>query len=163
MNDSTTTTAPVKVEQILTTRNAEIFQLQLRQEVIKPAEANLLGFFLEGYPGTGDNIERRVAFQTVSKQFIDKYSISQGCDFSITIGKPCKLLVTETLDQRSWKGGEQQPKMNPSNGEILKQGGRPIYRNCEISFNLETVDTLIAHDKASVVTPAAVHTDVLNS
>ena len=45
-NTNNTVAAPVKVEQILATRNPEIFQLQLRQEVAKPAEANPLGFFL---------------------------------------------------------------------------------------------------------------------
>jgi len=148
--NTNTATAPVTVEQILATRNPEIFQLQLRQETEKPAEANPLGFFLEGYPGVGDGIQRRVAFQTVSKQFIDKYNITEGCDFSITIGKECKLLITETFEQRTWNGGEQQPKVNPSNGDILMNGGRPIYRNCEISFDLNAEDTLITHDKVGV-------------
>ena len=160
-NTTNTTAAPVKVEQILATRNPEIFQLQLRQEVEKPAEANPLGFFLEGYPGVGDGIEKRVAFQTVSKQFIEKYNITEDCDFAIAIGKPCKLLITETFEQRTWDGGEQQPKVNPSNGDVLMNGGRPIYRNCEISFNLESVDTLIAHDKAGVKATQMV--DDLNS
>ena len=146
-NTNNTVAAPVKVEQILATRNPEIFQLQLRQETEKPAEANPLGFFLEGYPGVGDGIQRRVAFQTVSKQFIDKYNITEGCDFAITIGKECKLLITETFKQRTWDGGEQQPKVNPSNGDVLMQGGRAIYRNCEISFDLNAEDTLIMHDK----------------
>ena len=125
------TTAPVKVEQILSTRNAEIFQLMLRQEVQKPAEANPLGFFLEGYPGVGDGIEKRVAFQTVSKQFIEKYNITEDCDFAIAIGKP-------------------------SSGDVLTKNGQPIYRNCEVTFDLEKPDTLIAHDRASTKTATAV-------
>jgi len=154
-NTNNTVAAPVKVEQILATRNPEIFQLQLRQEVAKPAEANPLGFFLEGYPGVGDGVERRVAFQTVSNAFIEKYNVTEGCDFSIAIGKTCKLLVTETFEQRTWTGGEQQPKVNPSSGDVLMQGGRPIYRNCEISFNMEQADTLLAHDKAGVKATSA--------
>ena len=155
-NTTNTTAAPVKVEQILSTRNPEIFQLMLRQEVEKPAEANPLGFFLEGYPGVGDSVERRVAYQTVSKQFIEKYNITEDCDFAISIGKPCKLLITETFNQRTWEGGEQQPKVNPSSGDVLTKNGQPIYRNCEVSFDLDAVDTLIAHDRASVKTATAV-------
>ena len=35
------------------------------------------------------------------------------------------------------------------------QGGRPIYRNCEISFNMEQADTLLVHDKAGVKATSA--------
>ena len=165
-NTTNTTAAPVKVEQILSTRNPEIFQLMLRQEVEKPAEANPLGFFLEGYPGVGDSVERRVAYQTVSKQFIEKYDIPEDCDFAIAIGKPCKLLVTETFEQRTWEGGEQQPKVNPSSGDVLMQNGRPIYRNCNISFDMNAQDVFIAHDRATTASAtkvAAQMVDDLNS
>lgn len=153
--NTNTTAAPVMVEQILSTRNGEIFQLMLRQDVEKPAASNPLGFFLEGYPGVGDGIEHRVAYQTVSKQFIEKYNVTEGVDFSIAIGKSCKLLVTETFEQRTWTNsdgtkGAQNPKVNPSTAEELKQGGKAIYRNCEITFDMESKDTFIAHDKAGV-------------
>jgi len=163
--NTNTVVAPVMVEQILSTRNPEIFQLQLRQETKKAAQANPLGFFLEGYPGVGDGIERRVAFQTVSKQFIDKYNVTEDSDFAIAIGKACKLLVTETFNQRTWDGGEQQPKVNPSNGDVLMNAGRSIYRNCEVTFDLDAEDTLIAHDKNGVTAsqPVAQHVDDLTA
>ncbi|HAV24738.1 MAG TPA: hypothetical protein DCX01_01045 [Bacteroidetes bacterium] len=153
--NTNTTAAPVMVEQILSTRNPEIFQLMLRQEVEKPAAANPLGFFLEGYPGVGDGIERRVSYQSVSKHVMEKYNITEGVDFSIAIGKSCKLLVTETFEQRTWTNsdgtkGAQNPKVNPSTAESLTQGGKPIYRNCTVTFDLATEDTFIAHDKAGV-------------
>tara|TARA_R110002012_G_scaffold171342_4_gene336115 strand:+ start:375 stop:890 length:516 start_codon:yes stop_codon:yes gene_type:complete len=156
MSENTNTIAEVTVEQILTTSNPDIFQLQLRQEVEKPAESNQLGFFLQGYPGVGDSIERRVAFQTVSSQFIEEYSIVEGCNLGDTIDKPCQLIVTETFNKRVWTNkdgskGEQSPKVNPSTGDTLMRDGRPIYRNCELSFDMSAVCTYIEHDKANAV------------
>jgi hypothetical protein len=148
MEETTTTTmAPVMVEQILSTRNDEIFQLQLRQVVEKPAESNNLGFFLQGYPGVGDGTEQRVSFQTVSKAFIEKFKIEEGMDLAIATGKACKLWIHETFEQRTWDGGEQQPKVNPSSGDVLTCDGKPIYRNCHLVFDLSKEDVYIEHTR----------------
>ena len=156
-------TVEVVVEQILSTSNPDIFQLQLRQEVEKPVESNMLGFFLQGYPGVGDSIEKRVAFQTVSAQFITEYEIEEDINLGEALGRECQLIVTETFSKRVWTNkdgstGEQSPKMNPSTQEVLKKNGREIFRNCELSFDMTAECTYIEHDKVgaiqTVVAPA---------
>ena len=127
-NTTNTTAAPVKVEQILSTRNPEIFQLMLRQEVEKPAEANPLGFFLEGYPGVGDSVERRVAYQTVSKQFIEKYDITEDCDFAIAITSS-KLEPAVAMSAASceyFPGPSTTPLLGVSNPEVIPSALPPI-------------------------------------
>ena len=155
-NAENNSTVEVVVEQILSTSNPEIFQLQLRQEVEKPVESNMLGFFLQGYPGVGDSIEKRVAFQTVSSQFITEYDIEEDCNLGVKIDRECQLIVTESYDQRVWTNkdgseGEQSPKMNPSTQEVLLKNGREIFRNCELSFDMTAECTYIEHDKVGAV------------
>ena len=165
MSETAQNTAVVEVEQILSTSNPDIFQLQLRQEVEKPVESNMLGFFLQGYPGVGDSTEKRVAFQTVSAQFITEYELEEGSNLGEAIDKECQLIVTETFSKRVWTNkdgstGEQSPKMNPSTQEVLKKNGREIFRNCALSFDMTAECTYIEHDKVgatqTVVAPAEV-------
>ena len=150
-------TENVRVSEIRPTSNVEVFNLVLRQEITKPMDANGLAFFLPKVIGA--QIEKRVAFRTVDQEFMDEYNIFESeednvCDFAKAIGMPCKIVVDETFEQRSWESsdgtiGEQEPKINPQTGEVLTSGGQAIYRNSRLTLDMDELDEFIAHDKVS--------------
>ena len=84
----------IRIENIIGTKNPLVKQLELRCEIDKPAEANQVGFFLEGLDGVVPNVEKRVAYLTVSQAFIDKHGLAAGdADFCAKIGKEGRLVV----------------------------------------------------------------------
>tara|TARA_B100000519_G_scaffold57704_1_gene48237 strand:+ start:98 stop:619 length:522 start_codon:yes stop_codon:yes gene_type:complete len=158
------TTTEVRVDQILSTSNPDVFTLVLRQEVKKPESSGDLGFFMPGI--VGSNLEKRVAFRNVDATFIEMYNIYESendniCFFADQIATVvdkavnCKIVIEETHNQRTWDGGEQQPKVNPKTGDVLTKNGNPIYRNTWVTFDVTEEDTYIAHDKATVKAPDA--------
>ena len=164
MLDSKTTTE-VRVDQILSTRNPDVFTLVLRQENKKAETSGDLGFFMPGI--VGSNLEKRVAFRNVDSTFIETYDIFESeddniCFFADQIAKVkgdavnCKIIIEETHNQRTWDGGEQQPKVNPKSGDVLTKNGQPIYRNTHVTFDMSEQDVYIAHDKVEVKSKAAV-------
>jgi len=153
------TTTQVRVDQILSTKNPDVFTLVLRQENKKPETSGDLGFFMPGIVGA--NLEKRVAFRNVDTTFIETYEIHESeeddiCFFADQIAKvkgeavECKIIIEETHNQRTWDGGEQSPKVNPKTGDVLSKDGNPIYRNTWVTFDMSEQDTYIAHDKAVV-------------
>jgi len=158
------TTTEVRVDQILSTSNPDVFTLVLRQEIKKPESSGDLGFFMPGI--VGSNLEKRVAFRNVDATFIEMYNIYESendntCFFADQIATVvdkavnCKIVIEETHNQRTWDGGEQQPKVNPKTGDVLTKNGNPIYRNTWVTFDMTEEDTYIAHDKATVKAPSA--------
>lgn len=152
------TTEKVRVDQILSTKNPDVFTLVLRQETKKPETSGDLGFFMPGIVGA--NVEKRVAFRNVDTTFIDMYKIQESEDDSICYfadcisavtgnDVDCKIVIKETFIQRTWDGGEQQPKVNPKSGDVLTKNGQPIYRNTHVTFNMSEQDEYIAHDKVT--------------
>jgi hypothetical protein len=142
---------PIIVKSINATKNAEVFMLELRSDIKKPVEQNLRGFLLQGLPNVGDGLEHRVAFEPISKHQINALGIKVGTD--LTSVMEAKLVVKESFEPRTWTNadgtlGEQKSKVNPSTGEILKQNGKAIYRNCYLS-TLADEDKYLAHDKAT--------------
>ena len=152
------TTEKVRVDKILSTKNPNVFTLELRQEVKKPETSGDLSFFMPGI--IGDNLEKRVAYRNVDDTFIDMYKIHESEDDSIcyfadcisaVTGKDvdCKIVIEETHTQRTWDGGSQQPKINPKTMDVLSKNGKPIYRNTWVTFDMNEQDTYIAHDKVT--------------
>ena len=165
MLDNSKTTTEVRVDQILSTRNPDVFTLVLRQENKKAENSGDLGFFMPGI--VGSNLEKRVAFRNVDSTFIETYDIFESeddniCFFADQIAKVkgdavnCKIIIEETHNQRTWDGGEQQPKVNPKSGDVLTKNGQPIYRNTHVTFDMSEQDVYIAHDKVAVKSKAAV-------
>jgi hypothetical protein len=157
------TTTEVRVDQILSTKNPDVFTLVLRQEIKKPETSGDLGFFMPGI--IGSNLEKRVAFRNVDATFIEMYNIYESendniCFFADQIATvtdkavSCKIIIQETHNKRTWDGGEQLPKVNPKTGDVLTKDGKPIYRNTWVTFDMSEEDTYIAHDKATVSAPA---------
>ena len=170
MLDSKTTTE-VRVDQILSTRNPEVFTLVLRQEKKKPETSGDLGFFMPGIIGA--NLEKRVAFRNVDSTFIEKYDMYESeddniCFFADQIASVkgdavnCKIIIQETHTQRTWDGGEQAPKVNPKSGDVLTKDGNPIYRNTWVTFDMTEQDTYIAHDKVTASVSAPVQAQALD-
>jgi hypothetical protein len=164
------TTEKVRVDKILSTKNPNVFTLELRQEIKKPETSGDLGFFMPGI--VGSNLEKRVAYRNVDDTFIDMYKIHESeddsiCYFSDSISAvtgttvDCKIVIEETHTQRTWDGGSQQPKINPKTMDVLSKNGKPIYRNTWVTFDMNEQDTYIAHDKAVVAqtAPAVTVTD----
>ena len=74
---------------------------------------------------------------------------------------------TEELNELGWEAGKtlpgqiiveeqlepfynnQDPKINPETGEILKVDGQPIYRQSRYTENMKLSDDLIQHDTVS--------------
>ena len=152
-------TEQVRVAEIRPTSNVEVFNLVLRQEIQKPIESNELSFFLPKVVGA--QLEKRVAFRTVDQEFMDEHNIFESeednvCLLDEAIGMPCKIVVEETFEQRTWESsdgtiGEQEPKINPQTGEILTKGGLAIYRNSKLTLNMSELDVFIAHDKVTAL------------
>lgn len=164
------TTTEVRVDQILSTRNPDVFTLVLRQEIKKPETSGDLGFFMPGL--VGSNIEKRVAFRNVDSTFIEQYDIFESendniCFFADQIANvkgdavSCKIVIQETHDQRTWDGGEQLPKVNPKSGDVLTKNGNPIYRNTWVTFDMTEEDTYIMHDKVGVKVSAPAESTVI--
>lgn len=165
MLDNSKTTEKVRVDEIKATRNPDVFTLVLRQENKKSESSGDLGFFMPGIVGA--NMEKRVAFRNVDSTFIEMYDIFESeddniCYFADAISKvsgndvDCKIVIQETHNQRTWDGGEQQPKVNPKSGDVLTKNGQPIYRNTHVAFDMSEQDVYIAHDKVTVKSKAAV-------
>jgi hypothetical protein len=172
INNKMLQTAKVRVSEIRGTSNAEVFNLVLRQEIPKPVESSELSFFLPKV--IGEQLEKRVAFRTVDQEFMDEHTIFESeedniCDFEDAIGMPCKIVIEETHEQRTWENadgslGEQEPKINPQTSEVLTKGGLPIYRNSRLTLNMEEADVFIMHDKVSATkTVNIAATQALNS
>jgi len=148
----------ITVTNILSTKNDQIKQLELKAVVEKPASANPVSFFLKGVQNVGPNTETRPFYQSVSTDFIAEKNISIGCDFGKSIGFPsARLVVTETFVQGSWTNkdgstGYQSPKINPKTGQVLTAGGKQIYRNISLDLQGNVEDTYIAHDNIPVST-----------
>ena len=164
------TTTEVRVDQILSTENPDVFTLVLRQEIKKPETSGDLGFFMPGI--VGSNLEKRVAFRNVDATFIEMYNIYESendniCFFADQIANVkgdavnCKIIIEETHNQRTWDGGEQQPKVNPKTSDVLTKNGNPIYRNTWVTFDMSEQDTYIMHDKVNASVSAPVTSDIL--
>lgn len=168
MLSSNKTTTEVRVDEIKATRNPDVFTLVLRQEKKKPETSGDLGFFMPGLVGA--NLERRIAYRNVDSTFIDTYGIHESeddniCFFADQIANvkgeavSCKIIIEETHNQRTWDGGEQQPKINPKSGDVLTKNGQPIYRNTWVTFDMSEEDTYIMHDKVTAKVSAPVQTE----
>ncbi len=123
---------------------------------------------MDGHAGFGPG-KPRVAFQTVSAKRMDEFKFAVGDDISAKIGHELNLQVVEgfepfglTRDKKTGELGPQAPKMNPTTGQILTKGGRPIYRTT-VPVLGEAKDTLIQHDvvAAPVAKPAAMQPNPL--
>jgi len=156
-------TAKVRVAEIRTTSNVEVFNLVLRQEIKKPIESNELGFFLPKV--VGEQLEKRVAFRTVDQTFMEEHNLFESTEENIcyledAINMPCKIVIEETHEQRTWETadgsiGEQEPKINPQTSEVLTKNGLPIYRNSRLTLNTEEPDVFIVHDKVNASATAS--------
>ena len=141
----------VRVEKIHGTSNPDIFRLECRQETQKTAVDGNLGYWLKGVI---DTTEQRVAFQSVSTQFIDEMGITEGAILEDCTGVPIKIVIKETFNGRKWitkdgVPGEQSPKINPKTSEVLTKDGKPIYRNMELTTDMDELDVYIKHDTAN--------------
>jgi hypothetical protein len=73
-----------------------------------------------------------------------------------------KLVLTETFVQKFNKDKNdmitwsQNPKQNPATKQILCNQGRPIYRNVDLTFDMNKEDVYIKHDGTE---PASVNAD----
>ena len=138
----------VRVEKIHGTSNPDIFRLECRQETQKTAVDGNLGYWLKGVI---DTKEQRVAFQSVSTQFIDEMGITEGATLEDCTGVPIKIVIKETFNGRKWitkdgVPGEQSPKINPKTSEVLTKDGQPIFRNMELTTDMDELDVYIKHD-----------------
>ena len=94
-------------------------------------------------------LSKRVAFKTLEKEaieFIGEANLVDGTNYP----QQGKIVVTETLVPYVSKSGKtQEPKRNPTTGEVILYKGQPIYRNSEFTADLNTQDVFLK-DNASV-------------
>ena len=163
-----------RVTAVLPTKNPQVFQMMVRSEREKPNRNSADADFNVFMSGFGINEpERLVAYRTVSQAYLDAYGITYdpvsgailNKDGYIVLGglkrvtkddnfpevhPACRIAVHETFEQRTWDGGEQKPKINPSTNAILCNQGKPIYLNRELTFDIAKEDIYIAHDNSEV-------------
>jgi len=135
----------ILVSAIKDTKNENVKQLELRVQITKSAEANPVAFFLQGLQNVSPTVEQRVAYQSVSTEFIEKFGITLGCNLAEKTGLAnLRLVIKESLFPRTWKNpdgsvGQSQPKINPQTKQVLTVNGQPIYRNTFISMDGKTI------------------------
>lgn len=61
-----------------------------------------------------------------------------------------EIQVTENFEKNPFST-KQEPKVNPSSGEILTKDGKPIYRHTMMVMKGKAVHTFVAHDREDVV------------
>ena len=173
-------TETARVTAILPTKNPLVFQMMVRSEREKPnrnsADADF-NIFMSGF-GVNEP-ERLITYRTVSQAYLDAYGINFDPVAGTILNKngytlleglkrtnnddnfpethpACKIWVNETFEQRTWAGGQQKPKINPSTSAILCNQGRPIYLNRELTFDVSKEDVYISHDNSDVSTTVMV-------
>ncbi len=129
--------------------NVTLKRFELRQEIERPATtaSGKIGFLLNGATGPKGtvmpNVEKRVCWENVSVQNIQKYGLKAGDILENKFGMPCRIKVLETTEPQ-YAG--HAPKINPSTNEVLKTAeGKSIYRTSTLTFNTLEKDTLIVH------------------
>lgn len=169
-----------RVTAVLPTKNPQVFQMMVRSERDKPNRNSADADFNVFMSGFGINEpERLVAYRTVSQAYLDAYAITFDPVSGAILNKDgyiildglkrvtkddsfpevhpaCKIAVHETFEQRTWDGGSQKPKINPSTNAILCNQGKPIYLNRELTFDIAKDDIYIAHDGSDVNSTANV-------
>lgn len=111
------------------TNNPEVYRIRVEQSTTKCNS----GFA---------RIEKRSALINGPKEVMEtlaKQKTLQG-----------KIVVEESITP-FWKG--QEPKINPSTGEVVMQGGNPIYRRTTFTQNVQANDVLVQHN-VNVEAPA---------
>lgn len=134
----------VKVVAIRDTKNPLLKQMELRAVIERSAEANPVAFFLQGTPNVTQQNETRVAWQTVSLDFLKKFKIEVGTDLGTAINKPVSLVVKESHFPRVWinadgSKGQSNAKINPNTKAILCVDNSPIFRNTFLSLDGKTI------------------------
>lgn len=88
-------------------------------------------------------LSKRVAFRTLEKDVIDyigEANIIDGHEYP----QQGKIVVTETLKPYVSKAGKtQDPKINPTTGEVITYQGQPVYRNSEFTADLDAQDVFL--------------------
>ena len=133
--------------------NATLKRVELRSEIEKTnqTQSGKIGFLLAGASGlkgeVSPSIEKRICWENISVANIERWNLQVGDDFAAKVGSACKIVVEERVEP-FYVG--QKPKMNPTTGEILTKGGREIYRNSRLTFNMAEEDVLVQHDVTPV-------------
>jgi len=150
------------VKEIRDTKNPQVKQLWLQTKIEKPATANPVSFFLKGVPKVAPATEMRSFFQSISTDQIAAFNIQVGSDFHKVFPQfsNARIAVVESFNQRTWDGGAQSPKVNPSTGQVLMKDGKPIYRYTELSLDGSVEDTYIQHDNVTVGGSTAQSNDI---
>ena len=130
---------------VISKSNPESAGLMLRSNTIG---INDQGFMQE---------EKRVAwFKGKTEQiesFVKQYGLKDGSVFPI----PVKLIVKESTTP--FYAG-QEPKVNPTTGEVINHNGLPVYRTTiVVAESSSEVDVKLASDKEKVSTPQATISD----
>ena len=126
---------------VISKNNPESAGIMLRSNTIG---INDQGFMAE---------EKRVAwFKGRTEQiesFVKQYGLKDGSIFPI----PVKLIVKESTTPFY---NNQEPKVNPTTGEVINHNGSPVYRQTiVVAESSSEVDVKLASDKEQVQTPQA--------
>lgn len=160
-----------------------VYQVELRQKTLRPVTniSGLLNISMAGHESFGTLERTRVCWQNFSEQQLQTLglpaTLSQiddagrdGISFMenpVTInwvinGKSLELKIVEidSFEGRTWIDGQgvqqrQQAKRAGQDGEVLTQGGRPIFRNTYLAAkgagaDMDFSDTIIPHDNVIV-------------
>jgi hypothetical protein len=73
---------------------------------------------------------------------------------------PGKIVIKETTEP-AYDG--QKPKINPSTQEVIKHGGKPIYRNSMFTQNMQEFDIILEADKVKQSNVVMLSTDNLDN
>ena len=93
-------------------------------------------------------LSKRVAFKTLEKEAIEYIGEANFVD-GMVYPQAGKIIILETTTPYVSKAGKtQEPKVNPTTGEVILYKGQPIYRNSEFTADLNTQDVFLK-DNAS--------------
>tara|TARA_R110000822_G_scaffold227017_2_gene359699 strand:- start:2680 stop:3162 length:483 start_codon:yes stop_codon:yes gene_type:complete len=109
---------------------------------------------LSGLSALG-RVSTRTAFITLESSAID-FLLETG---SLQDGKPFphagKICIEETLTPYVKKDGNtQDPKINPTTGQIITYQGKPVYRNSFFSEDVNQADVFLKESASVSVTSA---------
>jgi|TARA_R110002073_G_scaffold27380_1_gene88447 hypothetical protein len=160
-------TPQIRIEGVRTTRNPQIFQLELRKEQASLSDGSLISMslggrakkyvdwfpvdanFFEAYGYDYDPVTMTIQGNNLFNEHLTRVS---DIEISTRAGElfpeefpVVDLFITET-HVKSWDG--QKPKMNPSTQEVMCKDNQPIFWNCQtkIANTEDAFDTFIQAD-----------------
>ena len=98
--------------------------------------------------------------KALAEEMVANGILKAGVPLKNITGQESKIKIVESHTP-FYEG--QEPKINPTTGEIVLSGGQPVYRRGMLTTNLSEGDTLLVSDKTTVNATVQPNTDFAKS